>query len=152
MRHQDGHVGVAHLRRELGPIYELLRPKYIWLRRRDAVRQAISLYRATATDVWHWHAGQPRPSACPPFDATRIAECRQQVEAANEQWAEWFAENEIEPLELWYEEVVAQPLDAILTVCRHTGVDAAGLPPPASDLCVMRDAVTETWLRRMDDF
>ncbi len=139
-----------HLRASLGDGFELLRPQYIWLRRRDALRQAISLYRAQATDVWHWHAGQPRPSTCPPLDVERIKQCRREIAAANDYWREWFAADDARaPLELWYEDVIADPQTAIAQICRHVGVSENNLPSPRSELCVMRDATTEDWLRRL---
>jgi len=36
--------------------------KWIWLRRRDKVAQAISLYRASRSKVWHHPASRDRPS------------------------------------------------------------------------------------------
>jgi len=142
-------LAFENFRRELGPIFELLRPTYIWLRRRDVLRQAISLYRAEATDVWHWHNGQPKPSACPPLDAARIKRCRRQIEQANDAWARWFADENIFPLKLWYEDVIAAPLATVRAVCRHVDVDDGRLPAIKSDLRVMRDQVTEHWVKRL---
>ena len=138
-----------NLRSELGPMFELLRPKYIWLRRRDVLRQAISLYRASETDVWHWHEGQAKPRAAVAFDAEKIESCRKQIEQANEAWASWIAEQEVEPLQLWYEDVVASPRDTIESICRYLGINEKNLPPIKSDLRVMRDEVTEDWRTRL---
>ena len=144
-------LAFEHLRAELGPIFELLRPPYIWLRRRDTLRQAISLYRAQETDVWHWHQGQAKPNAAVPFDADKINGCRKQIEDANNAWANWFAEQEIEPLKLWYEETIASPRETVESICRHVGVNDKNLPPIRSDLRVMRDELTESWLTEYVD-
>jgi LPS sulfotransferase NodH len=120
--------------------------RYIWLRRRDTLRQAISLYRAAATDIWHWPAGAPRPMACPVFDAERIEHCRREITIANDYWRDWFAgEAARSPLELWYEDISADPRAAIEHICRHIGLSTENLPTPQSKLCVMRDAVTDEW-------
>lgn len=137
------------MREGLGPTFELLRPRYIWLRRRDELRQAISLYRATATDVWHWHAGQPRPAQSPPFDARQIDNQLQAIRRANQQWQNWFAENQFQPLHLWYEDLVQQPNESVAAICRYVIGNATGLCPPRSDLQVMRDELTEQWARRL---
>ena len=134
------------LRKELDPIFELLRPRYIWLRRRDILRQAISLYRARETDVWHWHVGQTKPQAVPPFDTDKINACQGQIEQANAAWASWFAEVQLEPLKLWYEDVNTLPRATLETICHHVGVSSSNLPPINSDLRVMRDGVTEAWI------
>jgi len=139
-------LAFEQLRSSLGSSFELLRPRYIWLRRRDALRQAISLYRAKMTDVWLWEAGQPRPTACPPLDAAQIEQCRREIEAANEYWRDWFADDHTRaPLELWYEDVITSPQTAIADICRHVGVSAERLPHPSSELCMQRDAITEDW-------
>ena len=139
-----------HLRASLGPGFDLLRPKYIWLRRRDALRQAISLYRAQTTDIWHWHAGAPRPHACPEFDAARIEQCGREIASANDYWRDWFAGDTTRvPLELWYEDLIAAPHTAIERICKHTGVSDENLPAATSELCVMRDEVTEQWVEHL---
>jgi LPS sulfotransferase NodH len=138
------------LRSSLGEEFDRLQPRYIWLRRRDTLRQAISLYRAQATDIWHWHAGQPRPTACPEFDAERIARCRREIESANDEWRAWFAGGaERQPLMLWYEDLIAEPAPIVAEICRHVGVSDENLPPPRSDLQVLRDATTQAWLARL---
>lgn len=139
-------LAFENMRRELGPIFELLRPKFIWLRRHDVLRQAISLYRASETDIWHWHEGQAKPQAAVPFDAEKINACRKQIEQANEAWAIWFAENRISPLQFWYEDVISSPRGTVEETCRHVGVDAGSLPVLKSDLRVMRDETTEQWI------
>jgi LPS sulfotransferase NodH len=143
-------VAFEQLRASLGPSFDLVRPRYIWLRRRDALRQAISLYRAKTTDIWHWHAGQPRPTACPPFDAEQIEVCRREIAAANEYWRDWFVDDaNLAPLELWYEDVIAAPQTAIAEICRHVGISHEHLPAPRSELCVQRDETTEDWHARL---
>ena len=139
-------LAFEHLRGELGPIFELVSPKYIWLRRRDTLRQAVSLYRAKETGVWHWYAGQAKPQAAVRFDAEKIDACRKQIEDANASWANWFAEQQFEPLKLWYEDYITSPCETIQTICRHVGVDDRNLPPIKSDLRVMRDETTEQWI------
>lgn len=140
-------AALAELQRALGPIFDLLRVKYIWLRRRDTLRQAISLYRATETDVWRRPVGEPPPSNCPPFDAERILVHRETIAAANTHWRRWFAEQAIEPLCIWYEDLAARPRETVAEICRFLDVDTSNLPAPASGLQVMRDAVTEAWMQ-----
>jgi LPS sulfotransferase NodH len=139
-----------HLRTSLGTSFDLLDVRYIWLRRRDTLRQAISLYRAESTDIWHWPAGAPRPTACPAFDAARIERCRREIDTANGYWRDWFAgEAALTPLELWYEDVTADPRAAIEQICRHIGVSNENLPTPRNELCVMRDETTDAWCAQL---
>jgi LPS sulfotransferase NodH len=125
-----------------------LSPKYIWLQRRDVLRQAISLYRAQETGVWHWPAGESRPTADAAFDADRIRECEMQIAAANEEWSGWFAAAKVEPLQLWYEDVALSPPAAIRAIADSVNVQC-GAQDIVSHLNVLRDARTEAWVRQL---
>jgi LPS sulfotransferase NodH len=146
----------ARLRHALGE-HELqaLAPKYIWLRRRDGLRQAISLYRAAASGVWHWPAGKPRPAADVPFDAARIRQCEAQIAAANAEWSQWFTATKITPLELWYENVALSAPAAIRAIARYVNAECVSVEHESAEtmspLQVLRDARTEHWVRRLQE-
>ena len=84
------------------------RPKYIWMRRRNLVEQAVSWAIACQTGVWAQRVGTtPRPNAAPKFDFKVIDEWCNRIAAHEANWANYFRENQIEPLVLYYEDVVA---------------------------------------------
>lgn len=142
-------LAFENMRRELGPVFELLRPKYIWLRRRDTLRQAISLYRANETDIWHWHTHQAKPQAVPRYDPRRIRQCQRQIENANESWADWFTSEQCQPLKLWYEDVTADPHKVVEQISAHLGIKNVPLRAIKSDLKIMRDETTESWVEKL---
>jgi trehalose 2-sulfotransferase len=82
-------------------------PKYIWIRRRDRVEQAVSWAMACQTGVWAQKAeDRPQPRAIPRFDFKVIDEWCNRIAAHEAGWANYFHENRIEPLILFYEDVV----------------------------------------------
>jgi LPS sulfotransferase NodH len=84
------------------------RPKYIWMRRRNRVEQAVSWAMACQTGVWAQRVGvTPQPDATPKFDFKVIDEWCNRIAAHEASWANYFRENQIEPLVLYYEDVVA---------------------------------------------
>ena len=84
------------------------RPKYIWMRRRNRVEQAVSWAMACQTGVWAQRMGvTPQPDATPKFDFKVIDEWCNRIAAHEASWANYFRENQIEPLVLYYEDVVA---------------------------------------------
>ena len=84
------------------------RPKYIWLRRRDRVGQAVSWAIACQTGVWIQKRGEnPRRRGTPRFDFKVIDEWYRRIAAHEAGWARYFRDNEIEPLVFFYEDVVA---------------------------------------------
>ena len=84
------------------------RPKYIWMRRRNRVEQAVSWSMACQTGVWAQKGGvTSQPCATPNFDFKIIDEWCNRIAAHEASWANYFRENQIEPLVLYYEDIVA---------------------------------------------
>jgi len=84
------------------------RPKYIWMRRRNRVEQAVSWAMACQTGVWAQKGGvTSQPCATPNFDFKVIDEWCNRIAAHEASWANYFRENQIEPVVLYYEDIVA---------------------------------------------
>jgi LPS sulfotransferase NodH len=84
------------------------RPKYIWLRRKDRVEQAISWAMACQTGIWAKEVGfTPQTHATPKFDFKVIDEWCNRIATHEASWANYFRESQIEPLVLYYEDVIA---------------------------------------------
>jgi trehalose 2-sulfotransferase len=110
-------------------------PKYIWMRRRNHVEQAVSWAMACQTGVWSQKADEKsQPCVTPKFDFKVIDEWCRRIEAHDEGWANYFRENQIEPLMLFYEDVVASHRAAAESVLEFLGVPippGMEIPPPA---------------------
>lgn len=82
---------------------------YIWLRRRDKVAQAVSLYEATRTGryVKLRNAAEPdcRPSGAASFDYPRILTYWSALKRWEESWENYFRENDLTPLTIFYDEL-----------------------------------------------
>ena len=99
-------------------------PGYVWLRRRDKVRQAISLWRALQTRTWraeHPAAEGERPTLSYSFRG--IEHLRRRLSADDEAWGRFFLHSLIDPLELVYEDDVSpDPAGAVARVLALIGV------------------------------
>jgi len=83
-------------------------PKYIWMRRRNHVEQAVSWAIACQTGIWTQNVEEKsQPQAIPKFDFKVIDEWCNRIEAHDKGWEGYFNQNQIEPLILFYEDVVA---------------------------------------------
>jgi trehalose 2-sulfotransferase len=83
-------------------------PKYIWMRRRNHVEQAVSWAMACQTGIWAQRMGvTSQPGVTPKFDFKVIDEWCNRIAAHEASWENYFRENQIEPLVLYYEDVVA---------------------------------------------
>src|SRR5262249_18252356 len=77
-------------------------PKYIWMRRRNHVEQAVSWAIACQTGVWTQKAEEKsQQHAISKFDFKVIDEWCNRIATHDEGWANYFRENQIEPLVLF---------------------------------------------------
>ena len=127
------------------------RLRYVWLRRMDKVRQAVSLWRAIQT--WHWRqdaAGasgeQPRGPALR-YSYEAIDHLRRRIVASDRAWETYFEAIEARPLTLTYEEFVPAMHETVSRMLRHIGVgypSAARYGAPRT--ARQSDDVSERWV------
>jgi LPS sulfotransferase NodH len=141
-----GLAGVELLERLFGG------PSYVWIRRRDKVRQAISLWRALQTRIWR--AERPTDDGGPPqlrysFDA--IEHLRRRLSTDDEAWGRFFADSRVEPLELFYEEdVEPHPGAAVSKVLAYVGVELPPLWAPDASMVRQADGLNDDWQAAYD--
>lgn len=121
--------------------------RYVWVSRRDRVRQAASLWRAIQTQAWR--AGQQgAPAAEPRYSFAAIDHLRHRLAGHERAWLRCFAHERIEPLRLWYEDIAADLAGAVGTVLRHIDVPLAssdGLNAPTRR---QADELSDAWVER----
>src|SRR5438876_7003486 len=101
-------------------------PKYIWMRRRNHVEQAVSWAMACQTGIWSQKVEKKSQGrAIPKFDFKVIDEWCNRIAAHDDGWANYFRENQIEPLILFYEDVVASHHAVAKRVLEFLGVPFA---------------------------
>ena len=125
--------------------------RYVWLRRRDKVRQAVSLWRAIQT--WQWrvdaaraHSGRgPEPEGEPRYSFEAIDHLRRRLEASDLTWEVFFETMAADPLTVVYEDFVTAREDAVLAVLQHVSAPrpaTVGAPRTARQA----DEVSERWV------
>jgi trehalose 2-sulfotransferase len=126
------------------------KPKYVWMRRRNHVEQAVSWAMACQTGIWSRKAEEKsQPRAVPRFDFKVIDEWCRRIAAHEEGWADYFHENRLEPLVLFYEDVVASHRTAAERVLEFLGLSfplGMEIPPPAVEKQATR--ISEEWAAR----
>jgi len=122
-------------------------PLYVWMRRRDKVRQAISMWRALQTRTWrleHPTANGEGPRLSYSFGG--IEHLRRRLSADDQAWGRYFLNSLIEPLELFYEDDVSpDPAGAVARVLAHIGVE---VPPgwnPGARMVQQSDGLNDAW-------
>ncbi|MEZ5960375.1 MAG: Stf0 family sulfotransferase [Hyphomonadaceae bacterium] len=125
--------------------------RYVFLDRLDLEAQAISLYRARASWVWHrrtdWDA-QPHQDG--DFDPVALEACRTHLLIGKEKWAEFFFVNDIKPLNIMYEHMLADMPKAVQMICGEAGMLVFKSDVPGGEYKILRDALTDTWKERLE--
>ena len=123
------------------------KPKYIWMRRRNRVEQAVSWAIACQTGVWTQKAEEKsQPCAIPKFDFKVIDEWCNRIAAHDEGWANYFRENRIEPLILFYEDVVASHRAAVERVLEFLELPfPAGMEIPRPVIEKQATRISKEW-------
>ena len=118
--------------------------KYIYLRRRNKVRQGISRVKAMQNGIWRIREGnRQEPVATLHFDYESIADCITWLKRQEKGWERFFKAHGISPLRIEYEELVRD--------FRGTGVrifEYLGIPLPVrlelkTDMIKQSDALSE---------
>lgn len=122
-------------------------PRYVWMRRRDKVRQAISLWRALQTRTWRLeHPGEDGSSPSLSYSFEGIEHLRRRLSADDEAWERYFLHSLIAPLELVYEDDVGpDPAGAVARVLAHIGVALPSGWEPDARMAQQSDELNEHW-------
>jgi LPS sulfotransferase NodH len=145
------------------PDLELLRRmfpdlRYVFLTRKDKIRQAVSYDRAIRSGVW-WSIGtdarsdgeSPAPDSVmvPPFDFGQIDEWVTRLTEFDSNWRRHFKRMGVEPFEVAYEDLVESYESTVLAILRYLDLPVSAsvkVDPPR--LQKQADHVTERWVRR----
>jgi LPS sulfotransferase NodH len=125
-------------------------PRYIWIRRHDKLRQALSLWRALQNEAWVSHA---RPGGRPAFDAEAIDWLVQHLHHEEEQWQQFFDQLGITPLTIIYEDLVADRAGTLRQVLAYLDLPLSAVPSIQETRNQQQsDATTEEWLLMYQEY
>ncbi len=124
--------------------------RYLWLSRRDKVRQGISHWKALQTGVWgvtRDTGGRSQKEAVYNFDAIHhLVSGAAKSDAA---WARYFAHHGIRPYVVTYEDFTVEHEATIARVLTFLGIPRpSSLGIEKTQLQKQADATSEAWLRR----
>lgn len=126
--------------KEADSLIQRLDVRYIYLRRRDKLRQAISWYRADINKRW---TSKDPEKPTPPYSQEGIQLRLDWIKWQEAQWDEYL--KDIDHHELFYEDLNYQTLDQYeqwTGMRRHRDRDID------SDYKILRDETTEEWVER----
>lgn len=127
--------------------------RYLYLSREDKVAQAVSRLKAEESGLWHLHTdGSERERAAPhrpaTYDSARLRAYLDEVVHDEAAWHTWFTANAIEPHNLTYEELAADPHGTLARVLSVLGLDPALAAAAEVRTAPMADAESHAWAAR----
>lgn len=144
-RSRDSHDLVNEMAAHCGHV------EFVWIRRRDKVRQAVSYWRALQTGEWSRYS-RPDPMPGPPpvtYDFGAIKELSHQIEDDEMSIQAYLDHRNAKHLEVWYEDLARAPERIAARVLEHLDLPMpAPMVYPASRLVRQADAITDAWCRR----
>jgi LPS sulfotransferase NodH len=138
------------------------RLRFIYLHREDTLAQAVSWSRAEQTGLWQAEArppatagehgaagGQSAAQGQPPrFDREQIDGLVRTIGEHNRAWERWFAQAEVDPYRLTYEQLAHDPAGATRDILDHLGLPK---PPPTQIIARhtrQADDLNDDWISR----
>lgn len=124
------------------------RLRFVHLRRRDVVAQAVSWAKAQQTHYWHPDEVVKPGGQHPHYDEELIGRLVAAIEKFEADWNLWFAAHSIGPYQVVYEELAADPLRTAHNVLDYLGLHV----PPGRQLVIghrrQADQVNADWAAR----
>jgi trehalose 2-sulfotransferase len=127
---------------------------YIRIVRRDRRAQALSFFRARATNEWWRIDGVPndQSNGCRPvFDAGAILALEAEVAGQDLAWEQYLRERAIQPMVIEYEALTEDYRGQVARALSFLGLDprtASNIPPPR--LVRQSDTLTDDWRRLLE--
>jgi LPS sulfotransferase NodH len=121
------------------------KPRYVWVTRKDKVRQAVSLWKAIQTEAWRGDAN-PADHA-PDYHDEAIEHLVKMLADHDTHWEAFFSRTGIEPLTIVYEDDLSDgPEQATRRVLRHLDLSVPpGWEAPAH-MSRQADERSERWV------
>lgn len=126
-------------------------PRYVWLRRKNKLAQAISYLRAEKTRIWRANdmpQGGGQADMELDFDFESIVRYLRSVNGFDMEWACFFLAHQVQMLLITYEDLIASYEATVLRVLDFLDVPRNGVTVAPPTLRRQGDARSEEWERR----
>lgn len=126
---------------------------FIHLTRPNKLDQAISLVKAAQTGLWHMAAdGTELERVSEPqelqYDADIISNRLTDLSELDDAWRAWFKNENLEPLEITYDELSSDPQHVLRNILNELGLETPVAQNINSPTIKLADETSRTWANR----
>ncbi len=122
--------------------------RFVWIRRRNTTRQAVSLWRALQTQEWRRDSEEDVDGRGLRFSFAAVDHLKLRIDEHNAAWQAYFEQCGIEPLKVVYEEFIEAYEESVLGLLEGIGISVP------EDFTIARpkmkqqaDETSEEWVR-----
>src|SRR5215210_2232314 len=121
--------------------------RYVWIRRDDTVRQAVSLWKALQTQQWRRNSDEDASGRGLRFSFPAVDHLKLRIDEHNEAWQDFFDGCGADPLKVVYEDLVGEYEGTVLRLLDGIGVDVhEGFTAQAPGIKRQADELSEEWV------
>lgn len=124
--------------------------RFIYLKRKDFVPQAVSRYKAEQTDIWHI-TGQSTSISVEDkleYSYEDIKKYVDEAKAHNEKWQAWFDLNGIAPYIIYYEDLAESPVSEVLKILAFLDISFTEPDKISANNKRMSDSLNQNWIEQ----
>lgn len=123
--------------------------RYVWITRRNKVRQAISWMKFIQGVAWYWEDEEPQKIKNLKFKPAIIREFIIQTVSHETAWQEYFTKNKIQPYIVVYEDFVSAYEKTAMEILKYLGIYCRQeIVFGERHLKKQADTLTEEWVRK----
>jgi LPS sulfotransferase NodH len=122
--------------------------RFVWIRRDDTARQAVSLWKALQTQQWRQDSHEEVGGQGLRFSFAAVDHLKLRIDEHNAAWQAYFERCGIEPLRVVYEEFVESYEESILWLLNALGIPLPeGFTVTQPKMRRQADELSEEWVR-----
>src|SRR5215207_4875530 len=122
--------------------------RFTWIRRDDTTRQAVSLWKALQTQKWRQDSDEEVGGQGLRFSFAAVDHLKLRIDEHNAAWQAYFEGCGLEPLEVLYEELVADYEGTVSRLLEGIGIPVPeGFAVGAPRMRRQADELSEEWVR-----
>jgi LPS sulfotransferase NodH len=126
--------------------------RYVWIRRRDTTRQAVSLWKALQTQEWRRDSDEETAGKDLRFSFAAVNHLKLRIDEHNDVWQSFFEGCGVEPIQVVYEDLVADYRGTVERVVREVGIPVPdGFTSVEPKMRRQADEVSEEWARLYEE-
>jgi trehalose 2-sulfotransferase len=122
--------------------------RFVWMRRDDTTRQAVSLWKALQTQQWRKDSDEELGGRGLRFSYAAVNHLKLRIDEHNAAWQSYFQSCGVEPLKVRYEDLVEDYENTVMWLLEGIGISVPeGFAVEAPKMRRQADDLSEEWVR-----